>query len=104
MFKYKKKKKNPYKYLERQALDHSGKSPSFLVPCLKPSAHCAPSLPSSPYPLPANKTFIYIQTTLTCPLLLGHTNKFSAFLAVPHTKIHKNWRTVNKSVNPSPRF
>jgi hypothetical protein len=64
-----KRRKNPH--LERQSLDYGGESPSLMVPCLKPTPQCAPSLPSPLYLLTANETFIYTQTTLTCSLLLS---------------------------------
>jgi hypothetical protein len=56
--------------LGKVVLAHDGKSPSPLVPCLKSTAFLPLALPSPLYPLPANRTFIYIQTTLTRLLLL----------------------------------
>jgi hypothetical protein len=66
---YKKKYINPF--LERRFLAHGGESPSSLVPSFKPTAFMPLALPSPVRPLPTNRTFIYIQTTLTCPLVLS---------------------------------
>jgi hypothetical protein len=67
-------KKNACLYLESQSLAHGSESPTSLVPCLKLTAFMPLTLPLPLRPLPANRTFIYIQTTLTCLLLLSGTN------------------------------
>jgi hypothetical protein len=52
-------------YLERQSFVHGGKSPSSLVPCLKSIAFLPLPSPHSHTCFPTNRTFIYVQTTLT---------------------------------------
>jgi hypothetical protein len=64
-------------YLECQLLVHESKSPSLLVLCSKTTAPIQPSPLSFPMPIPANTTFIYIQTKLTRltrPLFLGQAH------------------------------
>jgi hypothetical protein len=74
-------KNNVYPYLEKRSLAYGGEFPSSLVPCLKSTAFTPllPPPPSPPHPLPTNRTLIYIQTTLTCPLLLSGTLRKTNF-------------------------
>jgi hypothetical protein len=60
-------------YVECWFIVRGSESPSLLVPCSKPTAQLQSPLPQLTCALPASKTFIYIQTTLTSPLLLGQT-------------------------------
>ncbi len=47
--------------------------PILSGPCLKSTAFAPLALPTPPppHPLPAKRTFIHIQTKITCPLLLS---------------------------------
>jgi hypothetical protein len=72
-----------YEKKEEKSLTWTG-GPLIMVANPHPSWSLARSqLPLAPPPLPhpsshfpANKTFIFIQTTLTCPLLLGRAQYF----------------------------
>jgi hypothetical protein len=72
LLKEKERKKTPL--LEMRSPVQGGEYPSSQVPCLKTTAFKPLALPSPPHPLPTKRTFIYTQTTLTCPLLLLGTN------------------------------
>jgi hypothetical protein len=66
----KKKKERKYPYLERRSLVHAANFLSSEVPCLKSTALVLLEFPSlTPHLLLVKKTFIYIQKTLTYPLL-----------------------------------
>ncbi len=75
--------KKKYLYLERRSLIHGGESPSPLVPGWN-------QLPFKPRALShpctcflANRTFIYTQMRLTCPLLpAGHNDIHSLYLLI----------------------
>jgi hypothetical protein len=47
--------------------------PLLEVNCLAPLALPSPPHAPPPHPLPTKRTFIYMQMTLTCPLLLSGT-------------------------------
>ncbi len=57
--------------MERQSLVHKGESPYSMVPGLKSTAFMLLTIPSPRTHFPTNSTFIYIQITLTSPLLLS---------------------------------
>jgi hypothetical protein len=74
VFKYEKKEEKPL--LGEWSLDHSGESPSFLVPCLKPIAPCAPSPPSPLYPLSRQQDIYFHIDDNNMParfFLVGHS-------------------------------
>jgi hypothetical protein len=70
----KEKKERKFLYLERRSPVHGGEFTSSQVPCLMSTDFMPLALPSPSHPLPAKKTFIYTQTTLTCQLLLSGTS------------------------------
>jgi hypothetical protein len=65
----KEKKERKFLYLERRSPVHGGEFRSSQVPCLISTDFMPLALPSPSHPLPAKRTFIYTQTTLTCQLL-----------------------------------
>ncbi len=54
-----KERKNPH--LEKESLVHGRESPSLLVSCLKPTAHCAPVISILPAPH-SRHHYIYLHT------------------------------------------
>ncbi len=70
LLKKEERKTEKYPYLEGRSPVHGGEFPSSQVPCLKSTAFAPLALPSPTAPASRQKTFIYIQTTLKCLLLL----------------------------------
>jgi hypothetical protein len=83
--------------LERRSLAHNSESPSSPVPFLKSTAFMPPApSPSPPHLLPANRTFIYIQMTLTYPLVLSgtFTYMYLYIVTVFHSTVNVNSKQI----------